>query len=67
MQINCYFWNLKFERKNKNTYRLFEEAQCHKYFAKNTMTELTILSFLAKWKVKKAETYTLFKIQAKLL
>ena len=58
MQIDCYFEKRKIGGK-KDTYRLFEEVQWHKYF--NTITELTISSFLAKWKVKKAETYMLFE------
>jgi len=65
-QIHCYFKQGKLKEK-KNTYRLFEEAQWYKYFTENTITELTISSFLAKWKVKKAETYMLFQIQAMLL
>ena len=63
MQIDCYFD----KRKIKNTYRLFEEVQWDKDFGGNTITELTISSFLAKWKVKKAETYILFETQAMLL
>jgi len=67
MQIDCYFLKRKIRRKHKNTYRLFEEIQWYKYFAENTLTELTISWFLAKWKVKKAKTYMLFKTQAMVL
>ena len=51
-----------FLKKNvqEKAYRLFEEVQFHGYLAKNPTGELTILWFLAKWKVKKAETYKLF-------
>ena len=51
----------------KITYRLFEEVQWHGSFAKKSIVELTISSFLVKSNVKKAETYTLLKTQAMLL
>ena len=54
-------------RKNKIAYRLFEKVQLYRSFAKKSTTELTISSFLVKWKVKKAKTYKLFKTQAMLL
>jgi hypothetical protein len=36
----------------------YEEVQWHKYSAENTTTELTILSFLAECKTKKAKRLT---------
>ena len=61
MRIDCYVC----KKKKKNTYRLFEEVQWHKYFADDTITELTTSSFLEKQKMKNIETYMLGKTQVR--
>ena len=58
------FWE---DWKKERTYRLYKKVQLHRYVAKNSTGELTILFFLANWKMKKAETYKLFETQPMLL